>query len=42
MKANCAAVVEHFYGAQQSLFLVFLCTLHDLFVMTAGYFDIHN
>jgi len=31
MKAEYAAVVEHFYGAQQSLFLVFLCTLHDLF-----------
>jgi len=45
MKADYAAVVEHFYGAQQSSFLFFFFffwyTLHDLFVMTAGYFDIH-
>jgi hypothetical protein len=42
MKADYAAVVEHFYGAQQSPFLVFVYSLYDLFVMTAGYFDIHN
>jgi len=42
MKADHAAVVEHFYGSQQSSFLVFLCTLRDLFVMTAGYFEIQN
>jgi len=42
MEADYAAVVEHFYGAQQSSFLVLLCTLHDLFVMTVGCFDIYN
>ena len=41
-KQTNAAVVEHFCGAQQSSFLVFLCALLDLFVMSAGYFDIHN
>jgi hypothetical protein len=42
MEADYAAVVEHFYGAQQSSSSVFLCTLHDLFVMIAGCFDIYN
>jgi hypothetical protein len=40
MEADYAAVVEHFCGGQQSSFLVFLCDLLDLFVMTAGNFDI--
>jgi len=38
MEADYAAVVEHFCGAQQSSFLVFVCALLDLFVMTCWLF----